>query len=87
MSVCALSSAAVTLGALAHGPAAKGLPDLFKKEKDKNNTNNVSGGKIQHSIFPEFISALQKQMHQGMVPETKVVILIGAKNWDPATVL
>lgn len=40
MSVCALSSAAVTLGALAHGPAAKGLPDLFKKEKDKNNTNN-----------------------------------------------
>lgn len=80
MSVCALSSVAVTLGALAHGPAAKGLPALFKTEKDKNNTNNVSGGKIQHFIFSQFISALQKQMHQGIVPETKVVILTGAKN-------
>ena len=29
MSICALSRATVTLGALAHGPAAKGLSGLF----------------------------------------------------------
>lgn len=74
-------------GTWAHSPGPKGLIGLFKREKDKNNTDNISGGKIQHPILPSLISGLQKQMHQGMAPATKVVILIGAKNWDPAMVL
>lgn len=59
----------------------------LKGKQGKNKTSSTSGGKIQHSTSPYFISVLQRPVCQGMSPAAKVVLSISAKTWDPATIL
>lgn len=59
----------------------------LKGKQEKNKTSNISGEKIQHPIFPSFLSVLQRPVCQGMSPAAKAVVSISAKTWDTAMIL